>query len=147
MEWCQLMDRCQSCCGVLVSVHGSCAWRAALAIPEQPSGTASVAALFSWLWSCRDAHVLNTGALCCPRLRLYYHASGSCRDAHVLIHWSSVLSQVRKLRRCITLEELKAHADGALAGMPLLTRGRLSVQPVTAEQWAFILGLEDAEPE
>lgn len=55
--------------------------------------------------------------------------------------------QVRKLRRCIMLEELKAHAGGALAGMPLLTRGRLSVQPVTAEQWAFILGLEDAAPD
>ena len=57
------------------------------------------------------------------------------------------LVQVRKLGRCITLEELKAHAQGALAGMPLLTRGRLSVQPVTPEQWAFILGLEDQDPE
>ena len=57
------------------------------------------------------------------------------------------LVQVRKLGRCITLEELKAHAQGALADMPLLTRGRLSVQPVTPEQWAYVLGLEAQEPE
>lgn len=54
--------------------------------------------------------------------------------------------QVRKLRRCITLEELKGHREGALASMPLLTAGRLSVQPVTREQWDFILGMEDKAP-
>ena len=49
---------------------------------------------------------------------------------------------VRKLRRTITLEELKAHAE-ALGDMPLLRRGnRLSIVPVGAEQWAIILGLE-----
>ncbi len=50
---------------------------------------------------------------------------------------------VRRLARPVTLAELKTHADGALAGLPLLRRGnRLSVVPVTPEQWAFILGLE-----
>jgi len=47
----------------------------------------------------------------------------------------------------VTLAELKLHGDGALAGMPLLTRGRLSVQHVTPEQWEFILGLEASLPE
>ncbi len=47
----------------------------------------------------------------------------------------------RKLKRNITLEELKRHRE--LADMPLLRRGnRLSVMPVTAEQWKFILSLE-----
>jgi predicted RNA-binding protein with PUA-like domain len=47
----------------------------------------------------------------------------------------------RKLKRNITLSELKSH--GALAEMPLVRRGnRLSVMPVTEEQWDFILSLE-----
>ena len=48
---------------------------------------------------------------------------------------------VRKLRRCITLAELKAQPE--LDGLALLRRGnRLSVMPVTEAQWHFILGLE-----
>ena len=47
----------------------------------------------------------------------------------------------RKLRRPVTLQELKQHP--ALANMPLLRKGnRLSVMPVTKEQWDYILGLE-----
>lgn len=50
---------------------------------------------------------------------------------------------VRRLSRTIGLTELRGHAEGALAGMPLLNRGnRLSIMPVTAAQWAFVLGLE-----
>jgi predicted RNA-binding protein with PUA-like domain len=50
---------------------------------------------------------------------------------------------VRRLARKITLAELKRYADGPLADLPLLRRGnRLSVMPVTAEQWDFILALE-----
>ena len=49
---------------------------------------------------------------------------------------------VRKLSRTIPLSELKSHE--ALAEMPLVRRGnRLSVMPVTAEQWEYVLGLED----
>ncbi len=49
----------------------------------------------------------------------------------------------RHLKRTITLAELKGYADGPVAGMPLVRPGnRLSVMPVTREQWAFILGLE-----
>ena len=48
---------------------------------------------------------------------------------------------VRKLRRTITLEELKPLPQ--LEHFPLVKRGnRLSILPVTAEQWEFILGLE-----
>jgi predicted RNA-binding protein with PUA-like domain len=49
----------------------------------------------------------------------------------------------RKMKRTITLRELKQYAEGALADMPLLRKGnRLSVMPVTGDQWDFILGLE-----
>ena len=49
---------------------------------------------------------------------------------------------VRKLKRVITLDELKQHAD-ALGDMALLRKGnRLSINPVTKEQWDYILGLE-----
>lgn len=47
----------------------------------------------------------------------------------------------RALSRIITLSELKGHVP--LASMPLLRRGnRLSVMPVTVDEWRFILSLE-----
>lgn len=50
---------------------------------------------------------------------------------------------VRKLARAITLEELRAHAAGKLRDLQLLKRGnRLSVMPVSAREWDFILSLE-----
>jgi len=50
---------------------------------------------------------------------------------------------VRHLARKIPLTELKQYADGALADMPLVLKGnRLSVMPVSAKQWRFILSLE-----
>jgi predicted RNA-binding protein with PUA-like domain len=50
---------------------------------------------------------------------------------------------VRKLRRIITLEELKPHAAKRLKDFILLRRGnRLSVMPVSSEEWDFILTLE-----
>lgn len=57
-------------------------------------------------------------------------------------HWYMVDVQfVRRLKRTITLAELKDRRE--LADMPLLQRGnRLSVMPVTHEQWRFILDLE-----
>jgi predicted RNA-binding protein with PUA-like domain len=48
---------------------------------------------------------------------------------------------VRKLTRAITLAELKDKAE--LEGLALVRRGnRLSVMPMTENQWHFILGLE-----
>lgn len=50
---------------------------------------------------------------------------------------------VRHLTRVISLAELKQHADGALADLPLVRRGnRLSIMPVSPDQWDFILSLE-----
>ncbi|MCG6897358.1 MAG: EVE domain-containing protein [Thiocapsa sp.] len=50
---------------------------------------------------------------------------------------------VRHMTRIVSLAELKTHADGPLGGLPLVRKGnRLSVMPVTPEQWQFILGLE-----
>ena len=49
----------------------------------------------------------------------------------------------RRLARTITLAELRAHAAKELRGMVLLRPGnRLSVTPVEAAHWQFILSLE-----
>jgi predicted RNA-binding protein with PUA-like domain len=48
---------------------------------------------------------------------------------------------VRKLKRIITLSELKEHSD--VAGLPLVRRGnRLSIMPVNRQQWEYVLTLE-----
>ena len=55
---------------------------------------------------------------------------------------------VRKTKRYIPLEELKQlHKEhktkgGALANLSLFTKARLSVMPLTKEEWDFIIGLE-----
>ena len=49
----------------------------------------------------------------------------------------------RKLKRIISLAELKRH-EQELAGLALVRRGnRLSVLPVSEAQWQFILNLEE----
>ena len=48
---------------------------------------------------------------------------------------------VRKLKRIITLSELKELSE--VTGLPLVRRGnRLSVMPVSRQQWKFILTIE-----
>jgi predicted RNA-binding protein with PUA-like domain len=50
---------------------------------------------------------------------------------------------VRKMKRLITLDELRRHASDELSEMRLLQRGnRLSVTPVSQLEWDFILTLE-----
>lgn len=49
---------------------------------------------------------------------------------------------VRHMKRYIPLKELQSHQDSDLKGMFLLTRGRLSVQPVAKKEFDFILSLE-----
>ena len=58
--------------------------------------------------------------------------------------WFTVDVQLqRRFKRVISLDELRAHADGKLRGMTLLQRGsRLSVMPVDDAHWRFILSLE-----
>lgn len=56
--------------------------------------------------------------------------------------WSAVkLKPVRKLKRTVTLKEIKA--DPALAEMELLTKFRLSVSAVRPEEWGHILALSE----
>jgi predicted RNA-binding protein with PUA-like domain len=68
-----------------------------------------------------------------------YFDAGSSRDNP---RWMLVdVKYVKKLKRVITLDELKNHSK--LAGMTLLRKGnRLSVMPVDAAEWKYILGLE-----
>ncbi len=49
----------------------------------------------------------------------------------------------RRLKRIITLEEMRAHATHALQDLWLLRAGnRLSVMPISDAHWQFILSLE-----
>jgi predicted RNA-binding protein with PUA-like domain len=49
----------------------------------------------------------------------------------------------RRLKRVISLDELRAHEKRELDGMLLLKRGnRLSITPVSAAHWQFVLSLE-----
>jgi len=58
--------------------------------------------------------------------------------------WFAIDVQLqRRCQRVITLAELRAHADGKLRAFALLQRGnRLSVLPVSAAHWRFIVSLE-----
>ena len=50
----------------------------------------------------------------------------------------------RKFERTVSLDELKQHADRLGEEFALIRRGnRLSILPVTAAQWKFILSLEN----
>ena len=70
----------------------------------------------------------------------HYDADSNRRDPR----WFVVdVKLVRKFKRLITLEELRKHADDALADMVALRRGnRLSVTPVSKAEWEFVLTLE-----
>lgn len=47
------------------------------------------------------------------------------------------LKPVRKLKKSVTLQQVKA--DKRLSDMALIRLGRLSVQPVTEEEWSIVL--------
>jgi predicted RNA-binding protein with PUA-like domain len=70
-----------------------------------------------------------------------HYDAGASRDSP---RWFVVDVQLkRRLKRVITLDELRAHADDALDGMLLLKRGnRLSITPISDAHWDFILSLE-----
>lgn len=57
--------------------------------------------------------------------------------------WYAVDVQLeKKFGNVLTLEELRSHASGALKEMLLLKRGnRLSITPVTKDEWMFINSL------
>jgi len=58
--------------------------------------------------------------------------------------WFAVdLKLVRKLKRVVSLDELRKYADKKLQDFVLLRRGnRLSVMPVAKKDWDFVLSLE-----
>lgn len=70
----------------------------------------------------------------------YYDPKSTREDPR----WSLVdVKFERKLARTIALDEIKQHADALGDGFALTQRGnRLSVLPVTAAQWKFLLALE-----
>lgn len=54
------------------------------------------------------------------------------------------LAPVRPLKRPVTLAEMKA--EPKLAGMAMLRQSRLSVSPVSAEEWKAILEMSESLP-
>lgn len=69
----------------------------------------------------------------------YFDAKSTREDPR---WWLVDVGFERKLSRTISLDELRGHAD-ALDDFALLRRGnRLSVLPVSAAQWKYILSLE-----
>ena len=58
--------------------------------------------------------------------------------------WAAVkVKPVRKLKRAVTLKEIKA--TPALAAMEMLRQSRLSVAPVRAEEWDRIIAMSRAK--
>jgi len=72
--------------------------------------------------------------------RSEYYDPASTRDAP---RWFCVdVQYVRRIEPVITLPELREHASGALREMTILKRGnRLSVTPVSAAEWRFIVAM------
>jgi predicted RNA-binding protein with PUA-like domain len=70
----------------------------------------------------------------------HYDAASSAADPR----WYTFdVKLVRRLKRIITLDELRKHAGAELAGMIVLRTGnRLSVMPVENAHWRFVIALE-----
>ncbi|XP_029026823.1 thymocyte nuclear protein 1 [Betta splendens] len=80
---------------------------------------------------------------------IHYDASSKADNPK----WSMVDVQYQRMtKRFLSLSELKKYhlqhraEGGPLKDMALFTRARLSVQPLTSEEFDFVLGLEDKEP-
>ena len=59
--------------------------------------------------------------------------------------WAAVkVKPVKKLKRAITLKEIKA--DPNLAEIELIKLSRLSVAVITPEEWDYIIALSQAQP-
>ena len=68
----------------------------------------------------------------------YYQDPTTDEEAWVVVD----LAPVRKLKKPVTLAQIKANK--ALANMAILKLGRLSVTPVTAEEWEEILSIANS---
>jgi len=80
---------------------------------------------------------------------LHYDAKSQREDPR---WWMVDVKYVRQLKRHIGLKELKAlhnahkaAGGGPLAKLALFTSARLSVQPLTEDEFDFILALEEEE--
>ncbi|RVD86309.1 uncharacterized protein DFL_004591 [Arthrobotrys flagrans] len=74
-----------------------------------------------------------------PQAKYYDPKATTSNPRWYLVH----CSPIRKLRRQITLAELRTHSSGVLKEMALFRQTRLSVSPVSAAEFQFILGLEN----
>ncbi|XP_007183387.1 thymocyte nuclear protein 1 isoform X3 [Balaenoptera acutorostrata] len=80
----------------------------------------------------------------------FYHSN--CREPGIVGLMKVDVQFVRMMKRFIPLAELKTHhqahraTGGPLQNMALFTRQRLSVQPLSREEFDFILSLEEKEP-
>jgi predicted RNA-binding protein with PUA-like domain len=74
----------------------------------------------------------------------HYDARNDGKGAPREPRWFVVdVKLIRKLKRIITLDELRVHQSKALRDLLLLRRGnRLSVTPVSKKDWDFVLALE-----
>ncbi|KAI8926691.1 PUA-like domain-containing protein [Entophlyctis helioformis] len=90
---------------------------------------------------CRNAYVDHTAF---DVSHPYYDAKSDPANPR----WFMVdVEFVRKLDRLVPLKELQSlKSQPALSGMALLTRGRLSVQPVSAAAYEFIVELSKTSP-
>ncbi|MBM4283115.1 MAG: EVE domain-containing protein, partial [Deltaproteobacteria bacterium] len=81
----------------------------------------------------------------CEIVREHYPDPKATDEGEPPDRWSAVdVKPVQRLPRPVSLDELKAHP--ILYKMELIRQSRLSVCPVTDEQWAAVLALADAEP-
>ncbi|XP_030361289.1 thymocyte nuclear protein 1 isoform X2 [Strigops habroptila] len=80
----------------------------------------------------------------------FYHSN--CKEPGIVGIVKVDVQFVRMTKRFIPLSEIKAHhlahkADGGpLKNMMLFTRQRLSIQPLTQEEFDFVLSLEEEKP-
>lgn len=60
--------------------------------------------------------------------------------------WDCVdIKAIRSFEKPVSLDQIKQHPD--LSDMVLIKRARLSVQPVTAEEWATVCALGHTDPD
>ncbi|KAM4849876.1 thymocyte nuclear protein 1 isoform X4 [Urocitellus parryii] len=80
----------------------------------------------------------------------FYHSN--CKEPGIVGLMKVDVQFIRMMKRFISLAELKTYhqshkaTGGPLKDMALFTRKRLSVQPLTQEEFDFILNLEEKEP-
>ena len=81
----------------------------------------------------------------CEIVREHYPDPKAPGEGEPADRWSAVdVRPLRRLSAAVTLEQLKAHP--VLQKMELIRQSRLSVCPVSDEQWAAVLALADAAP-